>query len=157
MDGSAWHMHGSELRPASGIKCVERGTSTISEDAKLMSKPTSGEVTCCCTPLHHLQGEHHGQERQSSTTRAEEQAVLLLRPDEASFFSSPLYRPENSPEEFKKLLPDANPNKPEPETPPLEDPKFFSSMKRAISSKRTKDRFCHSLVMCRMVTMDPGS
>ena len=59
-------------------------------------------------------------------------------PDEASFFSSPLYRrwSENSPEEFKKLLPDANPNKPEPETPPLEDHKFFSSMRRAISYKK---------------------
>ena len=59
-------------------------------------------------------------------------------PDEASFFSSPLYRrwSENSPEGFKRLLPDADPNKPEPETPPLEDHKFFSSMKRAMSSKK---------------------
>lgn len=59
-------------------------------------------------------------------------------PDEVSFFSSPLYKrwSENSPEEFKKLLPDANPDKPEPETPPPEDHKFFSSMKRAMSHKK---------------------
>lgn len=59
-------------------------------------------------------------------------------PDEVSFFSSPLYRrwSPNSPEGFKRLLPDADPNKPEPETPPLEDHKFFSSMKRAMSHKK---------------------
>ena len=59
-------------------------------------------------------------------------------PDETSFFSSPLYRrwSENSPEEFKRLLPDADPNRPEPETPPPEDHKFFSSMKSMMSSKK---------------------
>ena len=59
-------------------------------------------------------------------------------PDEVSFFSSPLYKrwSENSPEEVKRLLPDADPNKPEPETPPPEDRNIFSSMKRAMSHKK---------------------
>ena len=64
-------------------------------------------------------------------------------PEEASFFSSPLYKrwSENSPEEFKRLLPNADPNKPEPEeTTPLEEHNFFSSMKRHMSHNKKEDQ-----------------